>query len=160
MKLSKKALVAYLVAVTAIPALAKPPEIGDPLDAGAKVALMDGKKMDVVADSAQTYPAYRIVRDSIPYLVGFDEKKNAIVYICPDDPQKFKTPEGIQVGTSLNDVTAIAKSSPIRRPGWAYVLRLPSGWNAAFLASPHDPTGAPLDSNSKVDFLFKSNWSR
>jgi hypothetical protein len=39
-------------------------------------------------------------------------------------------------------------------PGWAYVIPLPSGWNAAFVDGPSITEG-PLREDSPVLFLFK-----
>jgi len=138
-------------------ASAKPPEIGDVLSKDAKPAK---DNMHIMVDSAQIWPAYELIRDKISYTVGVDGHQT-IAYISPHDSPLFKTPEGVTVGSPLSSVTAITKSPPIKRSGWAYYISLPSGWNAAFVtASSQGPTADPLPTSAKVSFLFKSSWAQ
>ncbi len=142
-----------------LPTRAKPPALGDQLPDNGLEFLMDkGRRIDVLTDSGQTYPGYRIFGDDV-YQVAVNGK-GTIIYISPDDPAIFKTPEGIKVGATLNKVLAIAKTPPRERMGWAYYIPLSSGWNAAFVVNPQNPTSGKLPEDSHVSFLFKSDWAR
>jgi len=91
-----------------------------------------------MTDSAQTRPSFRIVRDGVPFIVCVDHQK--IVFIRPEDTKSFKTPEGVAVGDNFMGVLSRFFHPLVMRPGWAYFIPLPSGWNVAFVASPKDPT--------------------
>jgi hypothetical protein len=138
-------------------AISPAPEIGDTLPAKAKVVEKNGSTIVVAADSAQLWPAYQLEINGIVYVVGINSH-GKIAYICPD--HTFKTKEGISVGTLLSTVTAINPQNKVNeRIGWAYYVHLPSGWNAAFITSSSNPT-AGLSPDSKVAFLFKSDWAK
>jgi hypothetical protein len=136
-------------------AFAKPPTLGEKLPADAQLFTIQGHRAPVVTDTGQTLDAYRITRDSVHYIAGIDQGR-AIAYITLDADRSFKTSEGISLGSPLRAVMAATKHAPTKVSGWAYYFPLPSGWNAAFIGSPQDPTPSELPRTSKVDFLFKS----
>ena len=136
-------------------AFSKPPTLGEKLDANAQLFTIQGHHAPVVTDTGQTFEAYRITRDGVQYIVGVDESR-AIAYVTLDADRSFRTSEGISLGSSVRAVMAATKRGPIKVSGWAYYFPLPSGWNAAFIGSPQDPTPSELPRTAKVDFLFKS----
>ena len=111
----------------------------------------------MMSASAQTYPYEDVYFAGIKYGVGVNDA-GRIAYLTTSD-SKFKTPEGISVGSPLEDVLRVGAAAPWYEPGWAHHTKLPSGWSVAFNAfSSQDgriieiknlPTG------SKVAWIFK-----
>jgi hypothetical protein len=147
------AIVAFLSICS--PGLAKSPSLGDALPNGAQEVTYQSGRAHVLTESGQTLDSYRILRDGIHYIVGVDQKRK-IAYITGGEEGSFKTPEGISTDSPLSSVLAVTKSRPIKVPGWGYYVSLPSGWNAAFVNSPEEPTPPRLSPAAKVGFLFKS----
>lgn len=147
------AIVAFLLICR--PGFAKSPSLGERLPSGAEEVTYQSRRAHVLTESGQTLDSYRILRDGINYIVGVDEK-HKIAYITAGEEGAFKTREGISADSPLSSVLAVSKTRPIKVCGWGYYVSLPSGWNAAFVNSPEDPTPARLSSAAKVGFLFKS----
>ena len=128
---------------------------GDDLKLGKRLP-HDAKAMGtmLLTSPAQTRPQYSVTRNGVRFSICPNESQR-IVHISTSDPA-FNTAEGIHVGTPLNEVRGVAHTTEIAWSGWAYVLPLPSGWNAAFVEGP-TMTDAPLKEDSPVVFLFKGN---
>ena len=154
-----KPFVTIMLALLCSSAFAKPPAIGEKLPAGAELFTIAGHRAPVITDTGATLEAFRIKRDGAHYIVGVDQSYT-IGYITLDGDRTSKTPEGIALGSALSVVTTATKHAPIKVSGWAYYFPLPSGWNAAFIGSPQDPTPAGLPRNAKADFLFKSRTAK
>src|ERR1700677_2412847 len=140
-----------LIALLALSVYTNLPQLGDPLPKEAKAEKIDGIQSSLMVDSGEILPAYDLLVGDVSYTICGDT--HGITFISPRG--QFKTSEGIVVGSTLTQVIAIAKTSPIKRMGWAYYLPLPSGWNAAFIASGDDPTIERLPGNTHVSLLFK-----
>jgi hypothetical protein len=92
------------------------------------------------------------VRHGVHYTVATDSAK-VIEYVSTSDPA-FRTPEGLAAGDTLEKVLAAAKSEVVREPGWAFYVRLPSGWSAAFVQG-QSMTEGELPASAGVCFFFK-----
>jgi len=102
--------------------------------------------------SAQLWP-YREVRiEGVAYDIA-SNREGRVAYIGTSDPA-FKTPEGLSVGSTLEEARATGAKPPWPEPGWAYHTELPSGWSAAFTVGP-EMTGGPLEPGAKVVFFFR-----
>ena len=102
--------------------------------------------------SAQLSP-YREVRvGGVLYRVAVD-KEARVSYVETFD-RAFRTPEGLAVGSTLEDVLATGAEPPWGEPGWAYHTKLPSGWSAAFVAG-RERTDGPLEPASRVVWFFR-----
>lgn len=80
-------------------------------------------------------------------------KSNIISYISTTDTA-FKTKEDVMVGDTFEDVLKKAKGEVVKEQGWAFWVRLNSGWNAAFMENLLTEDEAPPP-DAKVSFLFK-----
>lgn len=96
-------------------------------------------------------PVYTLLKDGIVFTISKDEN-NVIFYIETKD-DKFVTKEGVKVGMHLNDVLVKSNSDLILERGWAYIIELPSGWNAAFNLSKENQK--ELSSEKTVSWLYK-----
>jgi hypothetical protein len=108
----------------------------------------------VVTAPDQTRREYSVTRDGVLFTVCPAED-GTIVFVSTTDVA-FETPEGVRIGTPLTQVRAGAGRFELAWPGWAYVIPLPSGWNAAFVNGPSITEG-PLREDSPVVFLFKGD---
>ena len=132
----------------AIPVAAPPvsiaaiPQIGDPY------RLPQGRILMTVA-SAQAWPYETVEVLGVTYGIGVNTNTLKVAYIDTNDP-KFKTSEGLAVGSTLSQVLATGAERPRAELGWAFHTQLRSGWSAAFVI-----TDDPLEPTSKVAFFFK-----
>ena len=113
----------------------------------------DHPPMIVMIGSSQLSYHQQIIVSSISYGVAVDDQCGKVIYISTGDT-KFKTPEGLSVNSTLNQVVATGAKTPWPEPGWAYHTELPSGWSAAFFVGSY-ATGEPLQPTSKVSWFFK-----
>ena|SRR5687767_7157294 len=104
-----------------------------------------------MTSSGSLAPAYEVEHEGLEFTICAYKDK-LVHYVDTDDPN-FRTPEGITAGESLKNVLEISKGELIREQGWAFYVRLKSGWNAAFLQG--DATEGELSPDAKVRFLFK-----
>ncbi len=95
---------------------------------------------------------YTVYMDELKYSAGVD-KRNSVIYISTQD-DKFRTSEGLGMGADLQDVLDHSTVGLVKEAGWAYYVKLESGWNAAFIVgttmTEEDP---PLE--AKVSWFFK-----
>jgi hypothetical protein len=84
-------------------------------------------------------PVFTVMHYGIGYSVTLDGL-NRVASITVFDP-RFRTPEGIGVGSTLAAALAVATRPEVRKSGWGFVVELPSGWRAAFppAISPQNP---------------------
>jgi hypothetical protein len=113
--------------------------------------------LSVMSASAQTYPYEDVYFSGIKYGVGVNNS-GRIAYLCTSDPN-FKTPEGISVQSTLEEVLKAGAAPPWYEPGWAHHTKLPSGWSVAFTPfSSQDGRIVEiknLRAGSKVAWIFK-----
>lgn len=104
-----------------------------------------------MTSSGSLAPAYEVEHEGLEFTICAYKDK-LVHYVDTDDPN-FRTPEGITAGESLKNVLEISKGKLIREPGWAFYVRLKSGWNAAFLQG--YATQGELSPDATVSLLFK-----
>ncbi|MGE5529751.1 MAG: hypothetical protein ACM3X6_11505 [Patescibacteria group bacterium] len=96
---------------------------------------------------------YNIKAKGIKYKIGVDESM-VIIFISTDD-RKFTTPEKVKPGMKFMDAMEISTQFPdsklIIEKGWAGVIPLQSGWNAAVLLDKSDG----FSMFDKIAFVFK-----
>jgi hypothetical protein len=125
------------------------PELGDklPLKKSVKSSEL------LITGSGGFAPSYEVEYKGIKFTVTAGKDKR-ITFIDTTDIN-FKTTEDIAVGDSLQKVL---KASPdeklVRERGWAFFVRLKSGWNAGFVQG-REMTEGELSPDAKVAFLFK-----
>jgi hypothetical protein len=112
----------------------------------------ESERYSTMTGSSQTYPYREVWVDGVLYTVA-SNREGHVAFIATSDP-KFRTPEGLSLQSSLEDVTAAGAKPPWAEPGWAYHTKLPSGWEAAFTCG-CEMTGCPLKTGQKVDFFFQ-----
>ena len=99
-------------------------------------------------------PAYDVRYDGVHYTVATDQDRKVIEYVSTGDPA-FRTPEGLAAGDTLERVLAAAAGAVVSRErGWAFHVRLPSGWSAAFTQG-RSMTEGELPPSARVCFFFK-----
>jgi hypothetical protein len=89
--------------------------------------------------------------DDIDYLIATDDK-NTITKIFTYDTN-FMSPDSVRVGMKLSEIMNKQKSELNLINGWAYVIHLKSGWNAAFELSDYDKQAMSAD--SIVKWIYK-----
>jgi hypothetical protein len=109
----------------------------------------------ILVAPAQFLQAFDVTRDDYVFTVCPDQN-NRIVYISPTQ-DNFTTPEGVKIGSKYISILNEVQDSAQVFPGWAYVLKLPSGWNVAFVEG-ENMTDNPLRDDSEVSFIFKSKY--
>jgi hypothetical protein len=124
-------------------------DLGDAISAE---ILSESDTSYLMISSATIAKAYEIRRNDIVFRIAVDEA-NRVTYISTSDPA-FSTDEGISMASSLRDVKQITDSALKKEPGWAYHIRLPSGWRAAFVVG-GTMTDAEPDDRANVSFFFK-----
>jgi len=108
-------------------------------------------KINLLVSPAQFEECYKIRIDSIDYLISIDKEKR-FKFISTFD-KKFISLEGVKVGMKLPDVIQRSKQTLRLINGWAYVLPLNSGWNAAFEISNYDSN--TMSPDSTVKWIYK-----
>jgi hypothetical protein len=130
--------------------IVKPPVIGQELPPKHRTTFL-------MIASGQMAPQDRIVGKDVDFDVALDDQ-NRIIFISTKAPF-FRTPEGLSLGVTLEEVLAHGGSPVIYETGWAHYSVLPSGWCAAFVGPSYNkqPTQLlqPPQPKSKVDFYFK-----
>ena len=116
--------------------LADLPKIGERFD----IAMRDG--YITVHGRRPPCPYINKIYAGIQFKFAVDPDE-ILIYIITDDPH-FRTPEGLGVKASLNDVLAAGGHSVINEEGFHRYSQLPSGWYAAFPNSPHNSLGLPF----------------
>lgn len=84
--------------------------------------------------SAAFAPGCDVVVAGVNFFVASNDGK-MIEYIKTSDPG-FVTPEGLSVGSSVDDVRRAGGGEVLGEYGWAFYSRLPSGWRAVFSGMP------------------------
>lgn len=98
-------------------------------------------------------PSFEAEYEGIKFLVAIGYESRRISFISTTD-NRFQTGEGIRIGDTLEKVLETSKGEIIKEPGWAFFVRLKSGWNAAFVQGA-EITEGELPPGAKVSFLFK-----
>jgi len=75
-------------------------------------------------------PSCEVAVAGIDYTVAFDDDEQ-VIYVGVSDPD-FETEEGIQVGSTLEEVLETGAAPSVAEPGWVFHTRLPSGWRPTF----------------------------
>jgi hypothetical protein len=122
------------------------PRIGD------KISGYPKSKYRLMIRSAQTDPAYEVSYQGIEFLVTANDDKRISAISTRD--ARFKTPEGIGVGDTLEQVLKVSQNQLSREPGWAFYVYLKSGWYAAF-AQGESMTEGELAPTAQVKWLFQ-----
>jgi len=122
------------------------PELGDSYP-------IPNRSFEMMIASAQAWPYEEVLISGIKYGVAVNKTTGKVAYVSTQD-SKFKTPEGLSVGATLEQVLATGAEKPWGEPGWAYHAKLPSGWSAAFIVG-RGMTDGPLQPTSKVSWFFK-----
>jgi hypothetical protein len=110
-----------------------------------KVASLPKTNEIVMAQSGQSWPSYQVAVRGVHYKIGVEGQR--VRYVATSD-NAFRTAEGVSLESSLADVQVAASANGKAEPGWAYIVPLRSGWNAAFESM--EPAAG-----DRVSFLFK-----
>lgn len=125
----------------AIPVAAEP-ATGQPLPFRAE------PQYQIVMSPTRKDSAYVIWVGEILYSLAVDDK-GLVSYLSTSDPS-FRTPEGLQVGSSLAEARAAGAGEFAPDHGWACFARLPSGWWAGTLLA--DP---PQTCEPRIAWFFR-----
>jgi hypothetical protein len=110
-----------------------------------------------VISSAQVAPGCGTVVGGVSYLVASIDGKS-IAFIRTSDTG-FVTPEGLRIGSSVEDVRRAGGGEVLGEIGWAFYSKLPSGWRAVFsgLPEPRNTGAFPNDAGASVIAFFRTN---
>lgn len=106
----------------------------------------------LLSSSGQSSKSFDIVCNNIHFSISTNDS-NKIIFISTNDTN-FITSDKIKVGTPLSEFPDYYSPSVNKETGWAYFIKLKSGWNAAFTEG-ESMTNKPLTQKSKVSFFFK-----
>ncbi|MBE0551397.1 MAG: hypothetical protein IH619_03345 [Ignavibacterium sp.] len=106
----------------------------------------------LLTSSGQFSKAYVVICNNIKYSIAVNDS-NKIIYISTSD-SNFVTLDNIRIGSTQKDFSSFDSSLVYKENGWAYFVKLQSGWNAAFTEG-ESMTNEPLTRDSKVSFFFK-----
>lgn len=98
--------------------------------------------------SAQIAPGCTVTIAGITYFVASLDRRH-VAYIQTAD-SRFVSPEGLRVGSSLQDVRNAGGGERVGERGWKYFSNLPSGWRAEFTGMPDHGEPRPNDLLSNV----------
>ena len=109
----------------------------------------------LLISSAQFSRAYSVNCNNIHYYIAVNAvgQFKKVVYISTDD-KSFVTPEKLKINDFLSDVRNVSDNEILTENGWAFVIPLESGWNAAFVEG-ESMTDGTLNADSKISFFFK-----
>jgi hypothetical protein len=127
----------------AIPVAAEP-VLGQPLPFQAP------PQFEITLAADEKHPAYIIWVGEVLYDVAVDEK-GLVSYLSTSHPS-FKTPEGLHVGSSLQEARAAGAGDFAPAHGWACYAELPSGWRAG------TRLGAPPEKCEPKIAWFSKGW--
>ena len=102
--------------------------------------------------SAQMSPAETTRIRGITFTIAVNDQ-DRVIYIQSQD-SAFRTPEDLNVDSTLAQVLAAGGKAVVYETGWAHYSQLPSGWCAVFFGPPPDLFQAPT-SSSRVSGFFK-----
>lgn len=88
----------------------------------------------------------------VEYVLGVD--RGNIVQFIATSSDRVRTREGVHVGQAFAEVEGLRSINVSRWPGWGYVVKLPSGWNAAFFIG-NTMTEFPPGPTDRVVKLFR-----
>jgi len=106
----------------------------------------------LIVSSAQIAHTCDVFVNAVTFTLGSTDGEH-VSYISVDNP-RFRTPEGVSVDSTFDQVMAAGGSAPRPEPGWAFFATLPSGWKAAY-SSGQTGTERPPAGGSKVQWLFR-----
>lgn len=98
-------------------------------------------------------PSFEAEFEGIEFTVCTGYKSKRISFISTSD-ERFKTSEGIAINDTLQKVLETSQGELIKERGWAFFVKLKSGWHAAFVQG-QGATEGELLPEAKVSFLFK-----
>lgn len=112
---------------------------------------IDKMQHSILTSPSQTRPFKIIKYAGVVYHIGL--KNNRIIYISTSDSH-FKTKNSLAVGDRLKKVNEFKTQELIKLNGWGYVIKLKSGWKAAFCEGSSCTDNKPSD-HSTIDWFYK-----
>jgi hypothetical protein len=106
----------------------------------------------LVTGSGGVEPAYEVEYRGVEFTVC--AYRDMLIHHVSTSDTRFRTPEGIAVRDSLRKVLEVSKGKVVKEPGWAFFVRLESGWGAAFTQG-ESMTEGELAPDAEVSFLFR-----
>ncbi len=128
---------------------AKLPELalGSPIPEGARKS-----GSGIMVSPAQFRDEWIWVFDGVEYSIGADSQ--GTVRFLATQSTEVATEEGVRVGQPFAQLQRIEGVRVLKWPGWGYVAKLPSGWNAAFFLGPSMTEREPVAEDA-VALLFR-----
>lgn len=126
------------------------PTIGDTLLLTSEVQLKYPFQI-AFRNGSSTDSVFEYVIDHHQFLLT-QNPKGLVNFIATDDTLVV-TPEGVHVGLPIHEVSQLVEREIIKEPGWAYHIKMTSGWYAATHVSPESLDS--LSPSARIGFLFK-----
>ncbi|CAN0153825.1 unnamed protein product, partial [Chrysoparadoxa australica] len=120
---------------------------------GDRISEKPDSTYSLMISSGEIVEAFDLNNQGITYKVALDQFSKKVNYISTDD-LNFETEEGLKVGTTFKDAQNKTNSKLSLEVGFAYILQLDSGWNAAFIEDSLKLLNK-LDDNITIKFFFK-----
>ncbi len=121
-------------------------ELGDPVPTDAK-----DTGNSILVSPGQTQQEWIWLFKSVEYVLGVDQ--DGLVQYLSTSASGTATPEGVQVGQSLEALQQVEGVTVVEWPEWGFVASLPSGWKAALFPDESDEDWTPK-ADDKIDLLF------
>jgi hypothetical protein len=108
---------------------------------------------EYVIASAQTSPGCSAVVAGTEFFFGTADKRS-VAFVSTSD-RKFRTPEGVAVGSTLSEVLSKGGGPVVAEPGWGYYSVLPSGWVALFPGVPGVAGASPTADSVVIEVFLR-----
>ncbi len=126
------------------------PVIGDLINDS---IIMKCKNKSLLINSSDVSPFATVIYKGLVFDVAWSGDKR-VKYLSTSDSH-FVTDENVKVNMTLKDIKDILRVEIVKTPGWAYSIKLKSGWNAAFCVD-SICTGRAIIDNDKVKWIYKN----
>lgn len=126
------------------------PEYGDTLSTFPGVKLFIPSDMGF-SSGASVDSVYQYLVDVHLFLLA--KALDGTVKFVKTEDTTLITPEGVYVGMPIGKASELAGSKMLYEPGWAYVVQLPSGWNAGIMVG--GKMRESLIADLGIRFLFR-----
>lgn len=128
----------------------KPLDLGDEIPAE---VIENQKATYSMTNASNMAKVYSIENERISFNIQVDDSY-IVTYISTNDPD-FRTPEGVYLGMTYEQVMGKTSAELKAMRGWGYYLKLPSGWKAVFFIGQSGTDSEPGE-ESDVTLLFKN----
>jgi hypothetical protein len=153
---SSVSVVVAMVFLAALPAASRGWKTPPRLEIGHMPQLcewIDGtpaSKFRLPGPMAEDWPVFLVIWEEHEFRVALDPETFRVRALSTEDPA-FRTPEGVGLGSTLQEARERSAGEVRCGSGWTCFARLPSGWNAGFSTVYSNPETQKIEYREPVD---------